>query len=113
MRQNSFFQMIDASRKARDVVKNKRVKCMRVAQGKVYAGCVDSSISEVMIINNRQQEMKGPSKSWMQNKPIRSISLYKDWLYCASLAVEGAKMKVTNMIRQNMFRCIELTRRVM
>lgn len=86
--------MIDGSRKARDVVKNKNVKCMRVAQGKVYAGCVDSSILEVMISNNRQQEIKGPSKGWMQNKPIRSLSLYKDWLYSASSSVEGAKMKV-------------------
>ncbi|XP_057772122.1 putative E3 ubiquitin-protein ligase LIN-1 [Salvia miltiorrhiza] len=91
--QSHKLKVIDASRKPRDVLKNKRVKCMRVAQGKVYTGCMDSSIVEVVIINNRQQEMKEPSKSWMQNKPIRSISLYKDWLYGASLAVEGAKMK--------------------
>lgn len=86
--------MIDASRKAKDVFKNKRVKCMRVAQGKVYAGCSDSSIQELMITNNRHQEMKAPSKSWMQNKPISSISMYKEWLYGASLVVEGSKTKV-------------------
>ncbi|XP_042055006.1 putative E3 ubiquitin-protein ligase LIN-1 [Salvia splendens] len=91
--QSHKLKVIDGSRKARDVVKNKNVKCMRVAQGKVYAGCVDSSILEVMISNNRQQEIKGPSKGWMQNKPIRSLSLYKDWLYSASSAIEGAKMK--------------------
>ncbi|KAL1548460.1 putative E3 ubiquitin-protein ligase LIN-1 isoform X1 [Salvia divinorum] len=91
--QSHKLKVIDGSRKARDVVKNKHVKCMRVAQGRVYAGCVDSSILEVMISNNRQQEIKGPSKGWMQNKPIRSISLYKEWLYSASSAIEGAKMK--------------------
>lgn len=28
----------------RDIFKNRSVKCMKVAQGKVYAGCMDSSI---------------------------------------------------------------------
>ncbi|KAK4425868.1 putative E3 ubiquitin-protein ligase LIN [Sesamum alatum] len=91
--QNHKLKVIDASRKAKDVFKNKRVKCIRVAQGKVYAGCMDSSIQELMIINNRQQEIKAPSKSWMQNKPITSVSIYKDWLYSASSVLEGSKMK--------------------
>lgn len=91
--QSHKLKMIDASRKAKDVFKNKCVKCMRVAQGKVYAGCSDSSIQELMITNNRHQEMKEPSKRWMQNKPISSISMYKEWLYSASLVVEGSKTK--------------------
>ncbi|KAL8481497.1 hypothetical protein ACS0TY_027852 [Phlomoides rotata] len=86
-------KVIDASRKVRDVFKNKRVKCTRVLQGKVYAGCMDSSIQEMMIMNNRQQEIKAPSKSWMQTKPISAISTYKDWLYNANLVVEGSKTK--------------------
>ncbi|GFP94685.1 putative E3 ubiquitin-protein ligase lin [Phtheirospermum japonicum] len=85
---------IDAKRKAKDVFKNKRVKCIKVAHEKVYAGCMDSSIQELMVLNNRQQEIKVPLKSWMQNKPISSVAIYKDWLYCASLIVEGSKMKV-------------------
>ncbi|KAG6428132.1 hypothetical protein SASPL_112381 [Salvia splendens] len=81
--QSHKLKVIDGSRKARDVVKNKNVKCMRVAQGKVYAGCVDSSILEVMISNNRQQEIKGPSKGWMQNKPIRNAFVsFSDVLVC-------------------------------
>ncbi|KAK6161099.1 hypothetical protein DH2020_004480 [Rehmannia glutinosa] len=91
--QNHKLKVIDASRKAKDIFKNKRVKCIKVSQGKVYAGCMDSSIQELMIINNRQQEIKAPSKSWMQNKPISSVAIYKDWLYCASLVVEGSKIK--------------------
>lgn len=50
-----------------------------------------------MIINNRHQEMKPPSKSWVQSKPITSISIYKDWLYSASLVVEGSKIKVVTI----------------
>ncbi|GFP92067.1 hypothetical protein PHJA_001350800 [Phtheirospermum japonicum] len=88
---------IDVTRKAKDVFKNKRVKCIKVAHGKVYAGFMDSSIQELMVINNWQQEIKAPLKSWMQNKPISSVSIYKDWLYCASLIVEGSKMKVIKM----------------
>ncbi|XP_073028336.1 putative E3 ubiquitin-protein ligase LIN [Primulina eburnea] len=85
---------IEASRKCNDLFKNKRVKCIRVTtHGKVYAGCTDSSIQEMMITNNRHQEIKAPSKSWIQSKPICSISVYKDWLYCSSLVVEGSKMK--------------------
>ncbi|KAI3469373.1 hypothetical protein Pfo_026036 [Paulownia fortunei] len=91
--QSHKLKVIDASRKAKDIFKNKRVKCIRVTQGKVYAGCTDSSIQELIIINNRQQEIKAPSKSWMQNKPISSVAIYKDWLYSASLVVEGSKMK--------------------
>ncbi|PIN02643.1 hypothetical protein CDL12_24836 [Handroanthus impetiginosus] len=91
--QNHKLKVIDASRKAKEIFKNKRVKCMRVAQGKVYAGCTDSSIQELMIINNRQQEIKAPSKSWVQNKPINSVAVYKDWLYSSSLIIEGSKIK--------------------
>ncbi|KAL3626532.1 hypothetical protein CASFOL_030081 [Castilleja foliolosa] len=91
--QNHKLKIIDASRKAKDVFKNNRVKCIKVAHGKVYGGCIDSSIQELMVVNNRQQEIKAPLKRWMQNKPISSVSLYKDWLYCASLVVEGSKIK--------------------
>ncbi|KZV42141.1 hypothetical protein F511_28817 [Dorcoceras hygrometricum] len=85
---------IDALRKCNDVFKNKRVKCIRVTtHGKVYAGCTNSSIQEMMITNNRHQEIKAPSRSWIQSKPICSVSVYKDWLYCSSLVVEGSKMK--------------------
>lgn len=101
MKLSAFFKVIDASRKARDVFKNKRVKCTRVSQGKVYAGCTDSSIQEMMIMNNRQQEIKAPSKSWMQTKPISTISMYKDWLYCANLVVEGSKLKVIMLFSEN------------
>ncbi|KAL9161312.1 hypothetical protein ABFS82_07G013400 [Erythranthe guttata] len=91
--QSNKLKVVDGSRKAKDVFKNKRVKCLNVTQGKVYAGCTDSSIQELMIINNRHQEMKPPTKSWMQNKPINSVSVYKDWLYSASLTVDGSKIK--------------------
>ncbi|CAA0817506.1 Transducin/WD40 repeat-like superfamily protein [Striga hermonthica] len=91
--QSHKLKVIDASRKAKDVFKNKCVKCVRVSQGKVYGGCIDSSIQELMIVNNRQQEIKAPLKSWMQTKPISSVAIYKDWLYCASSAVEGSKIK--------------------
>ncbi|GER52179.1 transducin/WD40 repeat-like superfamily protein [Striga asiatica] len=91
--QSHKLKVIDASRKSKDVFKNKRVKCVRVSQGKVYGGCMDSSIQELMIVNNRQQEIKAPLKSWMQTKPISSVAMYKDWLYCASSAVEGSKIK--------------------
>ncbi|XP_073119281.1 putative E3 ubiquitin-protein ligase LIN-1 [Henckelia pumila] len=85
---------IDVSRKCKDVFKNKRVKCIKVtAHGKLYAGCSDSSIQEMMITNNRHHEIKAPSKSWIQSKPICSVSVYKDWLYCSSFVVEGSKMK--------------------
>ncbi|XP_051127099.1 putative E3 ubiquitin-protein ligase LIN-1 isoform X3 [Andrographis paniculata] len=84
---------VDASRKGKDTLKNKRVKCITVAQGKVYAGCTDSSIQDYTITNSRQQEIKATSKSWMPNKPINSVAIYKDWLYSASSVVEGSKMK--------------------
>ncbi|KAL7596995.1 hypothetical protein Lser_V15G30708 [Lactuca serriola] len=87
-------KVIDSSRKVKDVFKNKNVKCMRASQGKVYIGCMDSSIHELIIGNNRQQEIKGPSKSWrLQNKPINSIAVYKDWLYSASSCIDGSRIK--------------------
>ncbi|KAL8210166.1 hypothetical protein R6Q57_006898 [Mikania cordata] len=87
-------KVFDSSRKVKDIFKNKHVKCIRANQGKVYIGCMDSSIQELIIGNNRQQEIKAPSKSWrMRNKPIMSISLYKDWLYSASTCIDGSSIK--------------------
>ena len=71
------------------------MKCIKGSQGKVYIGCMDSSIHELIIGSNRQQEIKSPLKTWrLQNKPIHSISVYKDWLYSASTCVDGSKIKV-------------------
>ncbi|GFQ05909.1 putative E3 ubiquitin-protein ligase lin-1 [Phtheirospermum japonicum] len=58
-----------------------------------YFKITNTLMQELMVVNNRQQEIKAPLKSWMQNKPISSVAVYKDWLYCASLIVEGSKMK--------------------
>lgn len=38
------FQVIDEARIVKDICKNKQVKCIKEAQGKVYIGCMDSSI---------------------------------------------------------------------
>ncbi|KAK1430498.1 hypothetical protein QVD17_13281 [Tagetes erecta] len=87
-------KVFDSSRKVKDVFKNKKVKCIRASQGKVYIGCTDSSIQELITGNSRQQEIKPPSKSWrMQSKPINSIAVYKDWLYNASTSVDGSRIK--------------------
>ncbi|KAK9068062.1 hypothetical protein SSX86_012173 [Deinandra increscens subsp. villosa] len=87
-------KVFDSSRKVNDIFKNKHVKCIRASQGKVYIGCMDSSIQELVIGNNRQQEIKAPLKSWRkQNKPINSITLYKDWLYSASTCIDGSRIK--------------------
>ncbi|PSS18224.1 E3 ubiquitin-protein like [Actinidia chinensis var. chinensis] len=92
--QSHEMKVIDSSRTTRDVCKTKRVKCVRVIQGKAYVGCMDSSIQELAIANNRELEIKAPSKIWMlQSKPINSISAYKDWLYTASAVVEGSNIK--------------------
>ncbi|CAA3003071.1 E3 ubiquitin- ligase LIN [Olea europaea subsp. europaea] len=91
--QSHKMKVFDASRKVNDVFKSKRVKCTRVAQGKLYIGCMDSSIQELVITNSRQLEIKAPSKSWMQNKPINSVAIYKDCLYSASLVLQGSKIK--------------------
>ncbi|KAL8196128.1 hypothetical protein R6Q57_025128 [Mikania cordata] len=87
-------KVFDSSRKMKDVFKNKNVTCIKASIGKLYIGCVDSSIQELIIGNNRQQEIKAPSKSWkLQNKPINSIALYKDWLYNASTSIDGSRIK--------------------
>ncbi|CAI9118834.1 OLC1v1020461C1 [Oldenlandia corymbosa var. corymbosa] len=87
-------KVFDASRNAKDVFKHKRVKTMKVTQGKVYAGCMDSSIQELAIATGREQEIRAPAKMWMmQNKPINSLASYKEWLYGASVVVEGSKIK--------------------
>ncbi|KAI7743452.1 hypothetical protein M8C21_011303, partial [Ambrosia artemisiifolia] len=92
--QSHKMKVIDSSRKVKDVFKNKNVKCIKASQGKVYIGCMDSSIQELIIGNNRKQEIKAPSKSWrLQSKPINSIALYKDWLYSASTSIDGSRIK--------------------
>ncbi|WCJ23483.1 Transducin/WD40 repeat-like superfamily protein [Euphorbia peplus] len=87
-------KMFDSSRVIKDVCKSKKVKCIIPVQGKLYVGCMDSSIQEFSTVNNREREIKPPLKSWrLQNKPINSIVLHKDWLYSATSIVEGSKVK--------------------
>ncbi|PIA61365.1 hypothetical protein AQUCO_00300721v1 [Aquilegia coerulea] len=87
-------KVFDKSRKVKSICKNKHVKCMAIVQGKLYVGCRDSSIQEVDIKNEREQEIKAPSKRWWkQNKPVNAILGYKEWLYSASVHVEGSVLK--------------------
>ncbi|GAV74923.1 WD40 domain-containing protein [Cephalotus follicularis] len=87
-------KVFDSSRTVKDICKRKRVKCMRLVCGRIYAGCMDSSIQELAMTNNREREIKAPTKRWrIQNKPINSIVVYKDWIYSASSFVEGSNIK--------------------
>ncbi|KAJ9154514.1 hypothetical protein P3X46_027837 [Hevea brasiliensis] len=92
--QSHRMKVFDSSRIVREMSKTKRAKCMCAVQGKLYIGCMDSSIQEVATANNKEREIKPPIKSWrIQNKPINSIVVHKDWLYSASSIVEGSKLK--------------------
>lgn len=85
---------LDQSRIVKDICKARKVKCMKLANGKVYAGCTDSSIQELNIAHNQERDIKGPSKNWMmQSKPVNSIAVHRDWLYSASAAIEGSSIK--------------------
>ncbi|KAJ4722163.1 RING-type E3 ubiquitin transferase [Melia azedarach] len=87
-------KVIDSSRTLKDICRSKGAKCMSVMQGRIYVGCMDSSIQEFATTNNLEREIKAPVKSWrLQTKPINSIVVYKDWLYSASLIVEGSNIK--------------------
>ncbi|KAF8017521.1 hypothetical protein BT93_H2640 [Corymbia citriodora subsp. variegata] len=88
-------KVIDASRTVKEICKSKNVKSMCVIHGKIYAGCKDSSVQETILVNNREREIKAPSKSWMmQKRPINSIVSYKDWMYTASMVVHGSNVKI-------------------
>mgnify|MGYP004715429103 FL=1 len=52
-------------------------------------------IQELAITNCREQEIRAPAKKWlMQNKPVNTLAVYKDWLYGGSVVVEGSTIKV-------------------
>ncbi|KAA3456214.1 WD40 domain-containing protein [Gossypium australe] len=87
-------KVIDSLRTTNSICKTKSVKCMKMVQGRIYAGCTDSSIQEVSLSSNHQREIKAAVKKWrMQSKPINSITMYRDWLYCASSMVEGSNVR--------------------
>ncbi|XP_017975654.1 PREDICTED: putative E3 ubiquitin-protein ligase LIN-1 isoform X1 [Theobroma cacao] len=88
------FKVFDSSRTVNSICKSRSVKCMRIVQGRIYAGCTDSSIQELSITSNNEREIKAPVKKWrMQSKPINSIIMYRDWLYSASSMVEGSNIR--------------------
>ncbi|KAJ8566002.1 hypothetical protein K7X08_008578 [Anisodus acutangulus] len=92
--QSQKMKVFDGSRKASKYLKNKFIRCGTLTNGKLYVGCTDSSIQELAIANNRQQEIKAPSKSWsMKNKAVNSLAVYKDWLYSASSTIEASHIK--------------------
>ncbi|ESW10915.1 hypothetical protein PHAVU_009G249000 [Phaseolus vulgaris] len=87
-------KLVNESRVTRDILKGKNVKCMTVAQGKLYIGCTDSSIQEYSTTHNRELEIKPPTRSWRkQSKPINAVVAYRDWLYSANKQVEGTTFK--------------------
>ncbi|KAK3189543.1 hypothetical protein Dsin_029104 [Dipteronia sinensis] len=89
-------KVFDSSRTAKDIYKNKNVKCMSVVQGRIYIGCTDSSIQELTIANNHEREIKAPTKTWrmqLKTKSINSIVVYKDCIYSASSVVGGSNIK--------------------
>ncbi|XP_022760584.1 putative E3 ubiquitin-protein ligase LIN-1 isoform X2 [Durio zibethinus] len=87
-------KVFDSLRTVNGICKSKSVKCMRVVRGRIYAGCMDSSIQEISIASNHEREIKAPVKKWrMHSKPINSIIVYRDWLYCASSMVEGSNIR--------------------
>ncbi|XVE82157.1 hypothetical protein DITRI_Ditri15bG0124200 [Diplodiscus trichospermus] len=87
-------KVFDSSRAVKSICKSKSVKCMSVVQGRIYAGCTDSSIQELSTTSNNEREIKAPVKKWrMHSKPINSIVMYRDWLYCASSTVEGSNIR--------------------
>ncbi|KAF8093253.1 hypothetical protein N665_0385s0002 [Sinapis alba] len=87
-------KMIDSSRTSQSIFKGKSVKSMVSAQGKMYIGCIDSSIQELILANKREKEIRAPTRSWrIQNKPISSVIVYKDMLYSSSTHVEMSNIK--------------------
>ncbi|XVF38737.1 hypothetical protein REPUB_Repub20aG0127400 [Reevesia pubescens] len=87
-------KVFDSVRTVNSICKSKSVKCMRVVQGRIYAGCTDSSIQELSITSNHEREIKAPVNKWrMHRKPINSIIMYRDWLYCASSMIEGSNIR--------------------
>ncbi|CAH8343692.1 unnamed protein product [Eruca vesicaria subsp. sativa] len=87
-------KMLDSSRTSQSIFKGKSVKSMVAAQGKMYIGCIDSSIQELILANKREKEIRAPTRSWrIQNKPINSVVVYKDMLYSSSTHVEMSNIK--------------------
>ncbi|ESQ49346.1 hypothetical protein EUTSA_v10019914mg [Eutrema salsugineum] len=87
-------KVLDSSRISQSIFKGKGVKSMVAAQGKVYIGCIDSSIQELIVTNKREKEIRAPARSWrIQNKPINSVVVYKEMLYSTSTHVEMSNIK--------------------
>ncbi|CAL0301616.1 unnamed protein product [Lupinus luteus] len=87
-------KLVNESRVVREIFKGKHAKCIAGAKGKLYIGCTDSSIQEYSATNNRELEIKPPTRSWRkQSKCTHSVVAYRDWLYSASRQVEGTTIK--------------------
>ncbi|KAK4786938.1 hypothetical protein SAY86_010771 [Trapa natans] len=87
-------KVLDSSKIVREICKNRKVKCVSVIQGKLYAGCSNSSIQELTSTNYREREVKAASKRWMlQKRPVTSIFAYKDCVYTIGQGVEVSNIK--------------------
>ncbi|KAL0457421.1 UNVERIFIED_CONTAM: putative E3 ubiquitin-protein ligase LIN [Sesamum latifolium] len=81
--QNHKLKVIDASRKAKDIFKNKRVKCIRVAQGMQAAWIQASSI---ILIEQPMQDWRRSSKPQVSIAPekgasILAMEVVEDFIY--------------------------------
>ncbi|VVA96755.1 unnamed protein product [Arabis nemorensis] len=87
-------KVLDSSRISQSIFKGKGVKSMVATQGKIYIGCIDSSIQELILASKREKEIRAPTRSWrIQNKPVNSVVVYKDMLYSSSTHVDMSNIK--------------------
>ncbi|KAK1293369.1 putative E3 ubiquitin-protein ligase LIN-1 [Acorus calamus] len=84
----------------------RKLECVEVIEMKEPINRIDSfgqlifiithgrGLKEFDIATSQRQEIRAPTKGWsMQNRPINSIFVYKNWVYNSGATVEGLNLK--------------------
>ncbi|KAK7291478.1 hypothetical protein RIF29_06652 [Crotalaria pallida] len=75
----------------------KHVKCLTVANGRLYCGCNNNSVQEIDLDKGTVNTIQTGSKKFLgKSNPIRALQIDGEFIYAASSSLDGSVIKIWN-----------------
>lgn len=78
-------------------IPNKNVKCLTMAEGKIYCGCADYSIQEIDLNCGTVRTLDSGVRKLFGKNSIYAIQIHDNHLYAGGSVVDGVAAKVWNL----------------
>ncbi|KAJ7558276.1 hypothetical protein O6H91_04G031600 [Diphasiastrum complanatum] len=75
---------------------SKHIQSIHYHNGKIYCGCIDSSIQELDVADSSILTIQAGTRTLMGKKPIYALQVWNKQIFAAGSPVDGVSMKVFN-----------------